>query len=76
MRDRLRAFLSIVFLIVSVSDALWLIGVGLVLLELPEPPEVMVCDAVKRFDPLRLDSSNALSASAVNAEGGDFAGKS
>lgn len=51
-------------------------GVGLVLVELPEPPEVMVCDAVKRFEPLRFDSSNALSASAVKADGGDFAGKS
>lgn len=46
------------------------------LLELPEPPEVTLCEAVKRFDPLRFDSSKALSASAVNADGGDFAGKS
>ena len=76
MSERLRAFLSIVFLIVSVSEAFWFSGVGLVLAELPEPPDVIVCDAVKRFEPLRFDSSKALSASAVSADGGDLAGKS
>lgn len=59
----------------SVSDALWVIGVGLVLVELADPADVMVCDAVKRFPP-RFDSSNAFSASCVNADGDDLAGNS
>ena len=59
---------------VSVSDELtWLKGVGLVLVELLEPADVIVCDAVKRF-PDRFDSSKAFRASAVSADGGDFAG--
>lgn len=40
--ERLKAFLSMVLLIVSVSDAFCAIGVGLVLVELAEPPDVMV----------------------------------
>lgn len=32
-------------------------------MELAEPPDVIVCDAVKRFPPPRFDSSNALRAS-------------
>lgn len=60
---------------VSVSDALWVIGVGLVLVELAEPPDVIVCDAVKRFPP-RFDSSKAFNASWVNDDGGDLAGNS
>jgi hypothetical protein len=60
-------------LMVSVSDEL--MGVGLVLLELAEPPDVMACDAVSKF-PDRFDSSKALRASCVRAEGGDLAGKS
>jgi hypothetical protein len=74
MRERRSAFLSIVRLIVSVSDAL-LIGVGLVLVELFDPADVIVCDAVNKL-PLRFDSSNAFNASAVNADGDDFAGNS
>lgn len=73
MSERLKAFLSIVLLIVSVSDALCAIGVGLVLVELAEPPDVMFCDAERRFPP-RFDSSNALRASWVSADGLDFAG--
>ena len=75
MSDRRRAFLSMVLLMVSVSEALWLSGVGLVLVELAEPPEVTVWDAESKFPP-RLDSSNALRASWVNADGDDLAGKS
>lgn len=75
MRDRRKAFLSMVLLMVSVSDALCVNGVGLVLVELAEPPEVIVCDAERRFPP-RFDSSKALSASWVNADGDDLAGKS
>lgn len=75
MSDRRKAFLSIVRLMVSVSDALCWIGVGLVLVELAEPPEVMVCDADRRFPP-RLDSSKALSDSWVSAAAGDLAGNS
>jgi hypothetical protein len=75
--DRRSAFLSIVRLIVSVSVVVvvvvLLIGVGLVLLELAEPPEVMACEAVSKF-PDRFDSSKALSASWVSADGDDLAG--
>jgi hypothetical protein len=67
IKDRRNAFLSMVRLIVSVSDALCVIGVGLVLLELPEPADVIVCDAIKRF-PLRFDSSKAFNASCVSAD--------
>lgn len=52
-----------------------MIGVGLVLVELAEPPDVIVCDAVKRFPP-RFDSSKAFNASWVNDDGGDLAGNS
>lgn len=76
MRDRRRAFLSMVRLMVSVSLALCCIGIGLVLAELPEPADVIVCEAVKRFPPPRFDSSNALRASCVKDDGVDLAGKS
>lgn len=62
MSERRSAFLSIVRLIVSVSDALCVMGVGDVLAELAEPADVIVCDAVRRFPP-RFDSSKALRAS-------------
>lgn len=75
INDLRNAFLSIVRLIVSVSDALLLIGVGLVLLELPDPALVIVWDAVNKFPDL-FDSSNAFKASAVNADGDDLAGNS
>ena len=60
-------------LMVSVSDELWLtgVGVGLVLLELAEPADVIVDEAVSKF-PDRFDSSNAFNASCVNADGGDL----
>lgn len=74
--ERRSAFRSIVRLMVSVSDALWVIGVGLVLVELAEPADVIVCDAVKRLPPPRFDSSKALRASWVKDEGVDLAGKS
>lgn len=54
---------------VSVSDALCDSGVGLVLVELLEPPDVMVCDADRRFVP-----SIAIRASCVSAEGAAFVG--
>ena len=75
MSERRKAFRSIVLFMVSVSDALWVIGVGLVLVELAEPPEVIVWEAVSKLPP-RFDSSKALRASWVSAEGGDLAGKS
>lgn len=55
--------------IVSVSDALCDNGVGLVLVELLEPPDVIVCDADKRFVP-----SMAIRASCVSADGAALVG--